>query len=113
MTFDSVGPSGIVHYARCWSCITRQCPGGDHRWADDEDIAHAISIGQPESANGVCGCQCAEGPVLEVTEPEYVDIDPADALDLTPCPECGASGACGYDADGRALIHALNDEDAS
>lgn len=26
-----------------------------------------------------------------------------------PCPECGATGACGYDDQGRALIHASFD----
>lgn len=34
-------------------------------------------------------------------EPE---IDPQ--MDLGPCPVCGSSGACSYDADGLPLIHA-------
>jgi len=27
----------------------------------------------------------------------------------TPCPECGQPGACAYDAEGRPLIHAIED----
>jgi hypothetical protein len=29
-----------------------------------------------------------------------------------PCPECGQSGACAYDAEGRPMIHAVEDDDA-
>lgn len=29
----------------------------------------------------------------------------------TPCPECGQRGACAYDTEGRALIHAITDRD--
>jgi hypothetical protein len=36
--------------------------------------------------------------------------EPADGLDDvdsgSPCPECGESGACAYDAEGRPMIHA-------
>ena len=28
-----------------------------------------------------------------------------------PCPECGASGACGYDTEGRPMIHVTEDSD--
>lgn len=28
-----------------------------------------------------------------------------------PCPECGEYGACAYDADGRPLIHAREDDE--
>lgn len=30
-----------------------------------------------------------------------------------PCPVCHASGACGYDNEGRALIHSLNVDEAA
>lgn len=40
-----------------------------------------------------------EGPDLDV------------AVSTKPCAECGASGACAYDSEGRALIHADGDED--
>jgi hypothetical protein len=44
-------------------------------------------------------------------EDEY---DPAhEAIDLgliaDPCPECGAAGACGWDDEGRPLIHATSE----
>lgn len=29
-----------------------------------------------------------------------------------PCPECGETGACGYDAEGRAMVHVTIDDDA-
>lgn len=40
------------------------------------------------------------------------------ALDLdegivTDCPVCGADGACGWDDEGRALIHSLSSDDAA
>jgi hypothetical protein len=28
-----------------------------------------------------------------------------------PCPECGQSGACAYDTEGRALIHVTTDDE--
>lgn len=99
--FASAGIRG-AHLARCWPCITGQHPGGDHRWADSEDIAHAASIGKPESAEGVCGCRC-------VNEPEQDGPDePPDYMPLAigTCYTCGAEGACAYDEQGRALIHA-------
>src|SRR5271163_1101947 len=37
-------------------------------------------------------------------EPDY-DIDNEDLAIGPPCEECGASGACGYDTEGRAYIH--------
>ena len=43
------------------------------------------------------------------TEPDYDDDLPTN--DLTPCPECGELGACAYDAEGRALIHVINEAD--
>lgn len=108
MTTPSSSSGAIVCYAKCVACQTLQCPGGDHRWADQDDILHAISIGDPASANGRCGCPCAKGPVLE--EPEPPDIDEV-SIDGPPCHLCGAPGACGYDAEGRPYIHASWDED--
>jgi len=37
------------------------------------------------------------------------DIDAA--LNVGTCQTCGAEGACAYDQEGRALIHAEGDED--
>lgn len=28
----------------------------------------------------------------------------------TPCPECGSTVACGYDSEGRPMIHVVEDE---
>jgi hypothetical protein len=37
------------------------------------------------------------------------DVSPDDEVPVTePCPECGAAGACGWDSEGRPLIHALS-----
>lgn len=41
---------------------------------------------------------------------EFEDMDPVDydELDmLAPCEICGATGACGYDLEGRPLIHGI------
>jgi len=110
LTFSTASAHGI-HFARCDYCMYGQCPGGDHRWANDDDIAHAASIGRPETAEGRCGCPCAEGPVLE-TEPDGPDLDEPVPLDARPCSICGETGPCGYDPEGRPLIHANGwDED--
>jgi len=39
------------------------------------------------------------------------DLDDDVQLSASACPKCGEVGACAYDAEGRALIHALRDED--
>jgi hypothetical protein len=45
-------------------------------------------------------------------EPDY---DPEDyevhGIIPTPCPECGVTGPCGYDPDGRAYIHVTEESD--
>lgn len=40
------------------------------------------------------------------------DYDPIEAASWqdTPCVECGETGACAWDAEGRPLIHAHNGE---
>lgn len=72
-----------VQYTRCWACMFQQCPGGEHPWADAEDIAHAAAAGHADPSGEKCGCVCADGPELNAEE----------------------SGACGYDADDRPLVH--------
>jgi hypothetical protein len=45
-------------------------------------------------------------------EPDTDDMEPVgyDELDiLAPCVDCGESGPCGYDAEGRPLIHATSE----
>lgn len=42
--------------------------------------------------------------------PDPPELEPWEA---SPCPVCHASGACGFDMEGRPLIHALGvDDDA-
>lgn len=93
----------IVCYARCWSCMFDDCPGGWHTWADAEDIEHAASISKPDPSTSKCGCVCTSRPA---NDPEEADLDVVVvSLDAEPCPACGASGACSWDANGRPLIH--------
>ncbi len=44
----------------------------------------------------------------QVDEPEPTDEDKLAIAE--PCPECGSEGACGYDDEGRPMIHALKVE---
>lgn len=97
-----------VQYARCWSCICGQCPGGGHPWADAEDIEHAKATGQPDPMDQKCGCVCADGPEIEQPEPGWGEVT---FSDTTPCPVCGEMGACAYDAEGLPMIHAFNEGD--
>lgn len=46
-----------------------------------------------------------EDPHPEPELPEWPD-EPQ----MAPCPECGERGACAYDEQGRALIHATEGE---
>lgn len=53
--------------------------------------------------------------VLLGEQPEYFEDDEPD-LDQTtgqnePCPECGERGACGYDMEGRPMIHTTQDDE--
>ena len=47
-------------------------------------------------------------------EPDFDDMEPVDEdFIATPCEVCGSTGPCGYDTEGRPLIHAsLPDEDS-
>lgn len=51
-------------------------------------------------------------PPLPYEESDDDFEPPRTELDMGPCPECGESGACAYDALGRPLIHPTRvDED--
>jgi hypothetical protein len=43
-------------------------------------------------------------------EPEVVEAELVE-LEREPCGVCGSVGACGYDSEGRALIHAEGAEE--
>lgn len=50
--------------------------------------------------------QPGQGPDYEFDVPDEIQMA---ELHLTePCLECGATGACGYDAEGRPMIHAID-----
>ena len=71
------------------------CPEADMRDAmtDDEFWAHVA--------------QNLAGPTWDMDD-EGLDIDVQVAA--VPCAECGEVGACAYDSEGRALIHATTED---
>lgn len=76
------------------------CPEAEYRdGLSDNDFWHFVLLG-----------------LRPGEEPEPRDFDPEDIEQhvgsLTPCPECGVVGPCAYDAEGRALIHVMEDDDA-
>jgi hypothetical protein len=75
------------------------CPQADLRDAMDEDEFwdHVFHGGEVD------------------LEPDYEDMEPIDeeVHIPTPCEVCGSTGACGYDTEGRALIHAVPVDDES
>src|SRR5512140_1108952 len=95
----SAAPFAHTHWVRCWDCITGACPGGrPHPWADTDDIAYALAQGFPSPEGKPCGCRCVQGgPQL---------AHPSVAEEVGPCQLCGSDGPCGYDADGRPMVHA-------
>jgi hypothetical protein len=60
--------------------------------SDDDFWAHVFLRGQTEPSPLVF-------PEIEA------DLDEAPAGQ--PCPECGELGACGYDSEGRPMIHSI------
>lgn len=82
-------PTGILKGVRNVSL----CPEFEERAAmtDDEFWSHVFAY--------------REGTEPEFDPPEVSGdelIEPDDE-----CPECGAVGACGYDSEGRPMIHAI------
>lgn len=72
------------------------CPDADYRdtLSDDDFWAHVFRA-------------YTDGPDVE----DDWDVPPLDPVQATsPCPLCGEFGACGYDAEGRAMIHAVSGE---
>lgn len=67
------------------------CPEADLRDAmtDEEFWAHVLASPEPW--------------------PDEVEVT---SLDGIPCAECGEVGACGYDFEGRPLVHIVKDEDS-
>jgi hypothetical protein len=115
LTFASAGVAG-VHYARCWACMY-----GDHfpvptwhSWAGREDVEHARVTGQADPSDRRCACPCVDDAEFceANASPEGPDVGFV-SLDAVPCGVCGEGGACGYDDEGRPLIHAQWEDDDS
>ena len=54
-----------------------------------------------------------DGGRLKRAPDQYIEDEP-DVVDLVikgDCVVCGSAGACGYDAEGRPMIHTYRDED--
>jgi len=95
----------IICYSQCWPCMFGQHSPGWHTWADVDDIEHAAATGQPDPSTSRCGCYCAGEPAPD-EEPEWEPLST-----LPPCDVCGSDGACGYDMEGRPMIHTTEDDD--
>lgn len=55
-----------------------------------------------------------QGTTVEEAEAMHDFYDPNDTLPdfwLAACPLCHAEGACGYDDEGRPMIHCLGEDD--
>lgn len=72
---------GVARIVRC--CSEAEIRAG---MTDDEFWTHVLNAGDPDP------------------EPD-IDLDFV-PLEVEPCETCGALGACSYDEQGRALIHA-------
>ena len=46
---------------------------------------------------------------------DYYDGPEPDLFPISgePCPECGESGPCGYDSEGRPMIHIVSEDEQS
>lgn len=56
--------------------------------------------------NGVHPGDDPEVPFEDLDEPDVLELH-----NLAPCDVCGERGACGYDMDGRPLIHTIPSEE--
>lgn len=70
------------------------------RWADEDD--------DPRWRAG-CERHDASQDGRRLAEQEDVEAPDVEELGfgIDPCPECGSTGACGYDDEGRPLVHAI------
>lgn len=72
------------------------CPEADKRDAmtDEEFWAHVYDFGS-------------------VPDEDFPDFDEPVTLDATTCVECGETGACAWDSEGRPLVHAVSEDNES
>lgn len=107
----------IVCLAKCWPCQfgEHEQPPRWHTWADQDDVVHARATGSPDPSTSRCGCSCAgtgdRPEPVDVLELAAASVDLDGAVEQhQPCPVCGEV-ICGYDTEGRPLIH-LDTEEA-
>ena len=60
-----------------------------------------------ESLSDVLGIRPGDPPPADGDD----DWDPLEPVSLGVCPVCGSTTACGYDEQGRALVHATEDDE--
>lgn len=84
----------------CWPCWAQIAFGEEDATRDHDWIMDGARC-------GVCGAHKAPPPDETGEEPD----DQPEQIDAVPCPMCGQPGACGYDEQGRALIHAIPADD--
>jgi hypothetical protein len=79
------------------------CPEADKRAAmtDGEFWEHVLLGGPPDDSYD---------PDDDPNIPDQREHEVETRL-ARPCAECGQMGACGYDAEGRPMIHVENDTD--
>lgn len=67
---------------------------------------------EPLSQEDIEFWELAQVDILKIVE-TYDAADEPLRLAVTPdaCQECGATGACDYDADGRPMVHIPDDSD--
>ena len=97
---DCYGMSIGCHQEPCRCSLPCTC-----RWKD-EDADPSWQVG--------CERHDTTADQRKYAEVDFVEYDEdLDSEALSPCPECGALGACSYDDEGRALIHTItaNEED--
>lgn len=82
----------------CETQVRRATMTDDEFW---QDVADVLMHGRPLTDEEREGIDSADWDAPPPHEP----------LDLQTCPECGETGACGYDALGRPLIHPTRAED--
>lgn len=114
---DLAGATGaIVCYvgccAGCQSCWGYSIGCHQEPCRCDQPCTCAYELEDEEPAMWRQGCQrhdMTHDQRHEQTEPDYDDLNagcgPFDGPVMNPCPICGEWGPCGYDAEGRVLIH--------
>lgn len=103
----------------CWSCLLGQHPGGLHPWSsDEEDEAYLArlqrdlkALGLPALTEEQMACQCTCTQDESYADDGGPDLDGPVSIHATECPVCGEQGACGYDNEGRPMIHTLAGEE--